>query len=52
MHVEASEDSIGLAERNKRLQTLIGELLKKNEGLRQQLMLMQQPLIVKASFAR
>ncbi len=43
MHVEKAEDAAGLAEKNKRLQALVGELLKKNEGLRQQLALLQQP---------
>ncbi len=42
MHPEKTEDPVVLAERNKRLQALVGELLKKNEGLRQQLALLQQ----------
>ncbi len=42
MHREQAEDPVVLAERNKRLQALVGELLKKNEGLRQQLALLQQ----------
>jgi hypothetical protein len=43
MHFEKAEDPVVLAEKNKRLQALVGELLKKNEGLRQQLALLQQP---------
>ena len=38
-----SEDTFDLTEKNQRLQALVGELLKKNEGLRQQLALLQQP---------
>jgi hypothetical protein len=43
MHREQAEDPVVLAEKNTRLQALVGELLKKNEGLRQQLVLLQQP---------
>jgi hypothetical protein len=43
MQVEKAEDAAVLAEKNRRLQALVGELLKKNEALRQQLALLQQP---------
>jgi len=37
MTAEKSESAMILAEKNRRLQDLVAELLKKNEGLRQQL---------------
>jgi hypothetical protein len=43
MKFEKAEDAEGLTEKNRRLEALVGELLKKNEGLRQQLLLSQQP---------
>ena len=43
MHNEQAEDAEGLIENNRRLQALVGDLLRKNEALRQQLALLQQP---------
>jgi len=43
MQIEKAEDAAALEEKNRQLLALVGELLKKNEGLRQQLSLLQQP---------
>ena len=42
MTAEMSESAILMADRNRRLQELVAELLKKNEGLRQQLAAAQE----------
>jgi hypothetical protein len=43
MTLEHAEEGTTLAEKNRRLQALVGELLTKNEGLRQRLALLEEP---------